>query len=255
MVQRASRRSQAGLCVASDLQLFELQVSLFKFYLFFTKRNMVFTNRHYIVLAVLGFSVLWSIIQLAVHDWMIFSIDQPSGQVSGSLGLWKMCVSSAGFSACIDLDCSEFGCDNWIKAVRFFSVMSFIFSVIGLGVLLFAFLKPTERARQLCIACLVDHTLSAFCAMLAFSIFVGKVNSDTPPDNLGISYHFGSGVAFAILLWLFDLAGVALLFYWRSFLFTTAFDSSLLSTSISQSTTVDEGDLPTGGQGIIDTAQ
>jgi len=145
------------------------------------------TQRHHIGAFLVFVVLICAIVAVAVNDW--------SKNDFYTLGLWNVCPSGFG---CVSIDCSDTNyCVDSFKAVRAFSLLAFIFAFVTFVVTLAAFYGNRGKREFVTMSTLI----TGFCALIAWAIWVGKVDDNGP---------YGAGVAFEIITWI--LAWIAAAF-------------------------------------------
>ncbi|KAK3611752.1 hypothetical protein CHS0354_014098 [Potamilus streckersoni] len=145
-----------------------------------------------IVLILLSLCFCFDLIGFAIPYWS--SVD--AYVMKTNVGLWDQCIETSGAKECAKI--SESTVEDWFRAVRAFSTLSWVFFLVALVlVIIFVFFKSDKKELYVAAICL--SFVGAFCAMIAFAVFAGEMKLE----------EYNAGFAFTIVAFILELiAGV-----------------------------------------------
>ncbi|KAL3855452.1 hypothetical protein ACJMK2_014663 [Sinanodonta woodiana] len=125
-----------------------------------------------LILLVLCFCI--DLIGFAIPYW----ITEDGINSKTNIGLWMYCTETNQYKICspvIDRDLPD-----WFRAVRAFSIVSWVFFLMALVlVIIFAFFKSEKKALYVGAVC--PSFTGAFCALIAFAVFAGEAKLNEYP--------------------------------------------------------------------------
>ncbi|KAL3837598.1 hypothetical protein ACJMK2_022945 [Sinanodonta woodiana] len=122
------------------------------------------------ILLILCFII--DLIAFAIPFWYSLEYNVLGASVKSYGGLWDACAESGSLKSCASI--KDSGLTDWFRAVRAFSILSWLFFLGALVVaIVFMFFMSGNKLLYLVAVCL--SFAGAFCAMIAFAVYAGKL--------------------------------------------------------------------------------
>ncbi|KAK3582727.1 hypothetical protein CHS0354_039768 [Potamilus streckersoni] len=144
------------------------------------------------ILLILCFII--DLIGFAIPFWYSKEYTILGANVKSYGGLWDLCGESGIAKSCANI--KDTGLADWFRAVRAFSILSWLFFLAALVVIIvFMFFMSDKKVMYLVAVCL--SFAGAFCALIAFAVYAG--------ESSGILKEYSASFALTIISFILGL--------------------------------------------------